>query len=800
MESFREDVAFLELKKRTFEINSYSDPINEANTRLKIIDVIIFDVLLWKKSSVDVEKYCRAEGYADYVFYINKKPVLVLEAKKSGATFALPVRKFENRPYLFGILASESKSAAAALQQAIGYAATLGARYVAISNGLQWFFTVTFVPDQDLDQRLVYVFESFDAICSRFSKFCNCFSEAGLMLNAVCSELNDNLKQPAPAKPSSRIHGYPAPASRNIFQNELSYILDYVWQVMSQDEGTIQFVEHCYVSPDTHGDVMSLVRNLLEKRKKEDEILRSVEVCTIDKLPHKMAHLPSERPFVVLGEIGRGKSSFLKYLRFVAAKESLSNYIQIELNFLDRPDNAIDIPLFIYEEIYRQLHENYEINIYDNNFVRGVLNLEIKNLTNTLEGKYYEEDDRLYKEFELKKIQEWVSDKHTYLAKVFHHLKRGRLKSIALFLDNLDRRHTDLQETAFLKASAMARDWASMVFICLRPETFYRSQQAGVMDTIAPITFTVGQPDISLVLKRRFAYAKAIAEGSQFESTPSFRAVPGREICLDLPRVAKIFESCEFAARKKYGIIPVLEAVSNGNIRQLLELARRIISSGHLDTKKIIGKIEESGSYAIPDFEGIKTLLFGDYMHFDAEKSQFINLFDIRHADPSEHFVRLSVLSYLSKIPIDADYYLGYIDESTIYDYLSSLGYSRSVSEYTIRYLAEKNCIRYFMMNGEKTRYDNRVRITPLGRFHLFSLIHTFQYLDAIIIDTPILDAISWDIFSDSDIIKRLLRTEKFLFYLDSKSIYIQDPVLNSEWKEIIETAKKNIKEIRDRI
>lgn len=799
MKNFRDDVAFADLAQRLPEMKSMGNKINEANTRLRLIDVILFDILHWQKSSVDAEKFCRAEGYADYVLYVHERPALILEAKRTGATFTLPDRKFENRPYLFGILATESRAAADALQQAIGYAATLGARYVGISNGNQWLFTMTFVQDQGLEQRLIYVFESLDSIHDRFAKFCECFGESGLAMNAVSHDLTDNLKQPAPAKPSSRISGYPAPASRNIFQNELSYILDYVWQVMSQDEGTLQFVQHCYVQPNSHEDVVALVRSLLEKRKSEDEILRSYDIRTIDKLPYLLAHLPSERPFVVLGEVGRGKSSFLKYLRFVAAKEVLSSYIQIELNFLDRPDSTSEIPSFVYAEIERQLGENYGINVNDNAFVRGVLNLEIRALADTPEGKFYAADDRRYKEFELEKIREWMSDKHMYLARVFHHLKKGRLQSIALFLDNLDRRPQDLQETAFLKASAMARDWASIVFICLRPETYYRSQQAGVMDTIAPITFTVGQPDLALVLKRRFAYAKGIAGGGKLDPSIA-RAVPDRELSFDLPRVARIFESCEFAARKRHGIIPVLEAVSNGNIRQMLELARRILSSGHLDTKKILEKIEKTGGYCIPDFEGIKALLYGDYMHYDPEKSQFINLFDIRHSDPSEHSIRFAVLSYLSKVPADAEASLGYVGESTVIDYLASQGYSYAVSAYTIHYLTEKSCIRKYIATEGKSRSENRLRITPLGRFHLFNLVSIFQYLDAIIIDTPILDSLDYSISNEFDIKQRLDRTESFIGYLERKSATIREATLASEWNEFIKVAHSNIREIRNRV
>ncbi|MEQ1846870.1 MAG: hypothetical protein ABL983_14990, partial [Nitrospira sp.] len=513
------DISFRELQSKISDLKALTKLENESTTRLRAIDTILFDVLAWDKKAVDSEKYCRAEGYADYVLSINNIPSLVIEAKRSAIDFVLSDLSFENRPYVFGVLATECPPATKALQQAIGYAATLGSRYVAICNGHQWLLTLTFLPDQPLDSRLVYVFESFDAIAKRFGTFWDCFSPQGLVSNAVVKDLLDTLKLPAPAKLSSFIPGYPVPATRNIFQNELSYILDYVWQVMSQEEGTKTFVQYCYVNPSSHEDILALVKELIEKRKTEDALLGKYEVESIDRLPYKLAHLPAERPFIVLGEVGRGKTSFLKHLRFVAAKDVLESYIQIEFNFLDRPDKASEIPELVYQEIERQLRENYNIDIYENAFVRGVLHGDLQRLRKTPKGTALFENTERYKEFELEEIERIQIDRHSYLAKVFHHLKKGRQCSLALFFDNLDRRETDIQEQAFLKASAIARDWAGLTFICLRPNTYYRSQESGVLDAIAPTTFTVGQPDLSLVLKRRFAYAKRIAEGQSMDES-----------------------------------------------------------------------------------------------------------------------------------------------------------------------------------------------------------------------------------------------------------------------------------------
>jgi hypothetical protein len=436
-------------------------------------------------------------------------------------------------------------------------------------------------------------------------------------------------------------------------------------------------------------------------------------------------------------------------------------------------------------------------NIHDDSFVRGVLNLDLLRLRKTTRAKFLANDNQKYAEFEIEHIETMTADKHIYLTKVFHHLKKGQKKSLALFFDNLDRRSQRIQEEAFLKASAIARDWASLVFICLRPVTYYKSRDTGVLDTISPTTFTVGNPDLSLVLKRRFAYAKQISLGSDQDFSKSLN-VPDRNVRLDLSSVAQLFESCEFAAWKKHGIVPTLEAISNGNIRRLLGFTRKILCSGHLDTKKILSKIKSSGNYYIPDYEGVKTLLFGDYMQYDPTNSPFVNLFDIQYEDASEHFIKLAILHYLAKTPniSQSNSYSRTID---LKSYLASLGFSYGVSMDSIKLLINKRYIH--TINQENLADEDTVKISSLGRFHIFNLIAVFQYLDAVIVDTPILDAEIRDQISEvNNIHDRLNRTELFLSYLYSCVKSIVDSEINTLWQTINKKAIENINEIKRRL
>lgn len=63
---------------------------NEADTRHRIIDLILHDVLAWPRNCVSVEE-CIRPGFADYVLRRSTDDALLLiEAKRSGLFFELP--------------------------------------------------------------------------------------------------------------------------------------------------------------------------------------------------------------------------------------------------------------------------------------------------------------------------------------------------------------------------------------------------------------------------------------------------------------------------------------------------------------------------------------------------------------------------------------------------------------------------------------------------------------------------------------------------------------------------------------
>jgi hypothetical protein len=128
------DYCFEQLKQHR-EVIAASAGTNEADTRLRAINTMLFEVLGWDVLDVNVEKYVRAVGYADYAMHVDGSFAMIVEAKKADESFVVPVVAFPAGSCGFGLVAKESPEADKALRQAIGYAASLGVRYVGITTG-----------------------------------------------------------------------------------------------------------------------------------------------------------------------------------------------------------------------------------------------------------------------------------------------------------------------------------------------------------------------------------------------------------------------------------------------------------------------------------------------------------------------------------------------------------------------------------------------------------------------------------------------------------------------------------------
>jgi GTPase SAR1 family protein len=438
----------------------------------------------------------------------------------------------------------------------------------------------------------------------------------------------------------------------------------------------------------------------------------------------------TRRPIILIGDVGVGKTMFIKHFIYVEARNELANEIVIYLDFGTRPAFFMDLDKYVIDEIIQQLFDKYNIDIYEKKFVRGIYNLEIERFRRGIYSDYIENNIGQYNEKEIAFLEELIKDSEKHLLKSLNHIVKGRNKQIVVFLDNVDQRPFDFQEKVFLISHSLAETWPVVSFVSLRPDTFTKSKATGVLAAYQPRVFTIDPPRVDKVTKKRLDYAlnKLKSMGIISDAHSAIR--------FDLDKLEKYIEMLIRALEKTSDIIEFIDNMSNGNLRKVIEYIGIFVGSAHVDSTKIFDIIDREGSYQLPIHEFLRALIYKDNEYYNPDDSVFINVFDISSNDPKEHFVILIVLSIIYKTG-KKNLNEGYVEKSEIYNVLQKLGYKENEIQNALSLCLKESLIASPSYDAPTS--SSYMRILPAGAYVLLKLSCMFTYVDAIIVDTPII-------------------------------------------------------------
>src|SRR3990170_7995951 len=173
--------------ERIMKINL--DNPSEADTRSKIIDPILKECLDWQNEDVFREENANP-GLVDYVLKIGEKNVLIIEAKREGHSFKLPIVFGFLRDYTLGGVIKKEKSIAPVIAQARRYCNDKGARFGAITNGDQFLIFEAKKPGKDWEEGNCKVFYNSDDISRHFIDFWNILSKDAVESGNLVNELS----------------------------------------------------------------------------------------------------------------------------------------------------------------------------------------------------------------------------------------------------------------------------------------------------------------------------------------------------------------------------------------------------------------------------------------------------------------------------------------------------------------------------------------------------------------------------------------------------------------------------------
>jgi hypothetical protein len=655
---------------------------NEATTRSHLIDSLIYDCLAWPKRDVIPEIRMGGE-YADYTLFAPRA-ILVLEAKRQGIAFELPVSK-THVTYVLSSLCRGNTGLKAAVEQAAIYCHQRGIPLAAVSNGNQ---LVSFIANRSdgvpfMDGQAI-AFPSLIFMQSNFNRLWNYLSRVAIEDGCLYRELAGDAAPKKPATLASQLDSYPGLRARNPFQAELQSLSEIVIEDIPRSSAMDhEFLANCYCKTGALSKHSLASKSILQARY-EGLFTESspgpaiVPMATTSGIATDfITETLSRRPILILGDVGVGKTIFLKHLISIDAEEILQHAITIYIDFGSQATLSSDLSSFIIDEIALQLKEQHDIDIAENRTVRGIYDREIRDFQRGIYGPLRDSDPAAYQTKEIDFLGTKIADRASHIKKALDHIHAGRRQQLVLFLDNCDQRGPAIQDEVFLRAQEMAERWPLLVFLPLRPETFHRSSKEGALTGYHPKAFTLSPPSATEVVRKRLSFAIKVLDGSiRLPSLPGNTSAHVEDLELVLTAFLTSIE-------QNTNLIECLDNISGGNIRLALDLVRGFFGSGHVNTQKIATKMRESGGYLVPMHEFIRAVIYGDCIHYSPDRSPVANLFDISAADGREHFLLPIVLSVL-RAELYGDSRAGFVDTALLYSACQSLGFVPDQIDYAV--------------------------------------------------------------------------------------------------------------------
>ncbi|OHB70992.1 MAG: hypothetical protein A2V70_15260 [Planctomycetes bacterium RBG_13_63_9] len=508
--------------------------------------------------------------------------------------------------------------------------------------------------------------------------------------------------------------------------------------------------------------------------------------------PELLADRLSRRPILLIGDIGVGKTTFIRHLINVEATDVFANAVTLYLDLGSQATLSGDLRAFIVRELIQQLRTQHGVDIEQDNFVRAVYHPELCRFRKGIYGRLEEADADQFRAKEIKFLEDKICRPEEHVRSSLEHLSKGRSKQIVVFLDNADQRGDALQNDLFLIAQEMAEHWPATVFVTLRPETFHRSAKSGVLSGYHPKAFTVSPPRVERVIKKRLAFAIDIIRGR----FPSLTIPEGTGLRLEeLATVIRVFSQSLDANAE---LVECIDNIAGGNVRLALDLVRGFFGSGHVDTEKIVGIFKDQGSYTVPLHEFLRAVIFGDTVHYSSERSPIANLFDVAAHDPREHFLlplTLALLRQATQARTDH----GFVETGTLYEHLQGMGFTADQVDFAIVRAHRKNLVetpaRQIPEAGKPM--PRALRATTLGLYHEARLCAMFAYVDAMIVATPIFDLeVREQVCDVNEVQERLKRAETFRQYLDKQWDDFGSATTLFDWNRISEELHKDIEAV----
>ncbi|GAA0238306.1 P-loop NTPase fold protein [Marinomonas primoryensis] len=714
---------------------------NEAETRKKLIDKIIEEVLDWKDFDISYEERVSEDGnttFADYIIRTADISILI-EAKRIGDSFnTIPNQK---RVKLSGQI-MEGKTGDA-IKQARNYCRKKSIPFAVVTNGSQWILFPAVRTDQvSFSSSYAIVFDSLERVLGEESEyFKSLLSRDGVIDGNLATELIGRNTDQFEERRLNRFFKGSGTRSTNpiypLIENEV--ISAFSDSIINSDK---DLLEKCYVKNADRQKFDNRIKMHLQKREplfssQPKRPMRKRESASL--FNSITAASSNSRPLaiLILGTVGTGKTTFLQYTRRVASEsyfeksnnELYPHWIDIDFRNFSQNESPIN---FIYSSLFEYIKNDDYFSDY-NRSIKNAYSEDIKALKSGPMFLLSKNQDNFNE-----KITEVIMDDYNKVAPYVDKLiKYGAAQSpVFLVIDNIDQFEDDeTQSNIFSDAIALAGRLNINLIIAMRESTYVDHRNSPTFDAFDFDPIHIEPPEIPAVLSRRFFLTGQMLS----EKKGSFTALNGADFKVDdLSVFIDIVKSSVLGTE----IGDRIDVLSNHDVRLALRMTREFLARGYTDPAKALQTFGSTKKYTLPKQEAFRSILLGNQSVYSEEYSVIGNPFDSRLGRSNGELLRMFVLGALVKHSSNTG--SGSLDGPTIRDNLKAIGFSESDTIDVLSDLCEKRFIH--TKSHGRADLSSSYFASRLGGHIIRSLLSDFTFVENILMDTFISDKAVWEV------------------------------------------------------
>lgn len=502
----------------------------------------------------------------------------------------------------------------------------------------------------------------------------------------------------------------------------------------------------------------SFLKDRLSRNKRRTEITTTRRKA--DLLTTTIAKFEERRPAagdiqLVTGAVGVGKSLFARrYKEFLQPRLLQEKNRWAFINFNSAPPDHSKWEQWVCESFVQSLlDEGAPLDL------REAADQERVFATDLADRKaFYDRMERVQTgRGELEKardIEEWRLDAVRLTRGLARYLQGDRGDNLVIVFDNVDRRDTQEQLTAFQTALWFMEQTRGLVILQMRDSTFEAYKNEPPLDTYRTgQIFHISPPRFVDVVKRRLELSlEALAE--EAPEQVRFQTPGGATISYPKSRAGEFLRGIYIELfQRPSNVSRILEALAGRNVRRALDMFMAIITSGHMPEEIIASVAQGTGMRAFPEYRILRALMRQDYRFFNHYSGFVANIFncDSRWERPSNLLIPELLFYLIGQRKVRGDNgQTGYVALPRLLFELEALGFVRSDAADAARFCLTKGLLEVETSSADTIRDRDSVKATASGWAHMRLLSSRLEYVAAVLPTTPVNDpklaARVWDL------------------------------------------------------